>query len=224
MPEELIRELEKREGIEYYAETAIYVRVVDKKGKEAEKGSWRLPDGISAEVEIGRLCSYAHNHGFENPVIYLENGYTGSGTSDPANMLLHRKVMEGSVGTVIISAPHQIEGGMNILIMTEKTFREHGVKLMVASHDQEAWRVINKNYDAWIWEEIEESEQSLSEGKGLSIEEATRHLREEMDQRQREYAQDIADAKPVIAKYMKQGYRLIDATEALWLLKTEYGG
>lgn len=222
MPEDFIRELEKRGG-DYYVETAIYVRTVDKKGKEAEKGSWRLPEGISAEVEIGRLCSYAYNHGYENPVIYLDNGYAGSGTSDPANILLHRKVMEGNVGAVIINAPHQIEGGMNILIMTEKTFREHGVKLIIASHDQEAWRVINQNYDAWMWEEIEESEQSLGEGKGLSIEEATRHLWEEMDQHQREYEQDLENAKPVPPKYTRVGYRIIDATEALWLLKTEYG-
>lgn len=74
MPDKLIRELEKRSGTDYYAKTAIYVRTVDKKGKEAEKGSWRLPEGISAEVEIGRLCSYAYNHGYENPVIYLDNG------------------------------------------------------------------------------------------------------------------------------------------------------
>ena len=222
MPEEFIRKLKKRSGIDYFAETAIYVRTVDKKGKEAEKGSWRIPEGISAEIWIGRLCSYAHNHGYKNPVIYLDNGYAGSGTSDPANILLHRKVMEGSVGTVLISAPHQIEGGMNILIMTEKTFREHGVKFIIASHDQEAWKVIAQNYNAWMWEEIEESEQSLSEGKGLSIEEATRQLREEMDQHQREYERDLANAKPVSPKYTKEGYQLIDATEALWLLKTEY--
>ena len=208
---------------EYYAETAIYIRTVDRIDKAPEKGSWRLPDGIDAEVEMERLLSYAQNHGYGNPTIYLDNGYTGSGTVDAANLLLHRRAMAGYVGTVIISAPHQIEGGMNILMMTERTFRKNGVEFIIAGHNQDAGTVIHNNYDAWVWEDLEQGMNSLKNEKGIPAEEAFRQLREDLDEKQQLYRQDLDAAQYMPPKYTKSGHRLIDADEALWLLKEQYG-
>ena len=58
----------------------------------------------------------------------------------------------------------------------------------------------------------------------MPAEEAFRRIREEAEERGKLSARDIESAKPVEPKYTKDGYRLIDAREALWLLKTEYGG
>ena len=208
---------------EYYTETAIYIRTVDQRGSRPEKGSWRLPEYIDAEVEIGRLTSYAHSHGYTNLVFYADSGYEGSMTSSPANMLLHRRVMAGFVGTVIISAPHQIEGGMNMLMMTEKTFRKNGVKFIIAGHNQEARTVIRNNYDAWVWEDITEGMESLKNEKGIPADEAMRQIEADMKEHDRAYREDLDNAQPYDSIYTKDGYRLIDADEALWLLKTEYG-
>ena len=208
---------------EYYAETAIYIRTVDKRDRQPEKGSWRLSEGINAEVEIRRLTAYALSQGYTNLVFYVDGGYEGHGTSAPASMLLHRRVLSGYVGTVIISAENQIEGGMNILMMTEQLYRKNGVRLIIAGHDQEAGTVIRKNYDAWVWESIGEGIDSLDTEKGIPADEVRREIEDAQEEHWREYKQDLEKAHQSDPIFTKDGYRLINADEALWLIKTNYG-
>ena len=204
--------------------TAIYIRTVNRTREKPESSPWRLPETISAEVQIGMLTSYARGHGYEDLIFYLDDGYDGSGILEPANMALHREVMAGRISTVIISALHQISGEMNVLMMTEETFRGHGARLVIASYNQDARDVIRQNYNAWLWEGIREGEEDIAAGKCMPAEEAFRRIREEAEEQGKLSARDIENAKPVEPKYTKDGYRLIDAREALWLLKTEYGG
>ncbi len=44
-----------------------------------------------------------------------------------------------------------------------------------------------------------------------------------MKEHDRAYREDLDNAQPYDPIYTKDGDRLIDADEALWLLKTEYG-
>ena len=204
--------------------TAIYIRTVNTKEGHGDKGPWQLPETIHSDIQISMLTAYAKAHGYKDPVFYLDNGYNGSDTLEPANMVLHREVMAGHIDTVIISALHQVSGGMNILMMMDQTFREHGARLIIASYGKEAREVIRENYDAWVWEGIRAAEESLAEGKGMSPEEMDKELRAELENRRLLYEQDIQNAKPEPHKTTKDGYRLIDANEALWLLKTKYKG
>ena len=207
---------------EYYAETAIYIRTVDKRGRLPEKGSWRLPEGINEETEIKRLTTYALSQGYANLTFYVDGGYEGHGTSAPASMLLHRRVLSGYVGTVITSAENQIEGGMNILMMTEQLYRKNGVRLIIAGHNQEASTVIRKNYDAWVWESIGDCMDSLNTERGIPADEARQQIEEAQEEHWREYKRDLEQAHQHDPIFTQDGYRLINADEALWLIKTNY--
>ena len=65
------------------------------------------------------LTAYAKAHGYKDPVFYLDNGYNGSGTLEPANMVLHREVMAGQGGT--LTATNAEEGGARFVLTFYKT-------------------------------------------------------------------------------------------------------
>lgn len=201
--------------------TAIYIRTVDKE-ESHWNDIWQLPEGINAEDEISKMTAYATKCGFTDLIFYVDNGYEGRSACDPALIALHREVMADHVETVIISDLHQIAGGMNILMMTEETFTEHHTKLIIASYDAEAKDVIRQNYDAWIDQELDHSMQQVKDREGVPVNRAIRQLKHGMRSDHRRYITDVRSAKPVEPKYTADGYRLIDAEEALWLLKNKY--
>ena len=131
--------------------TALYIRTVSTNELPERDGRWKLPEDIDVEKGIAVMEEYAESHGYKDPIIFLDDGYTGTGAIAPAYLFMQQIIKHTNlIDTVIISDLHQINGGMNILMMTNELFTNRGVKLIIAAYNEEAGKLINRYYDEWV--------------------------------------------------------------------------
>ena len=100
--------------------TALYIRTVPNKTLSEPSGRWKLPEDIDEEKGIALMEDYAETHGYKDPVIFLDNGYDGTGGIKPAYLFMQQIMQHTTlIDTVIISDLHQVDGGMNVLMLMD---------------------------------------------------------------------------------------------------------
>lgn len=203
--------------------TAIYIRTIDKDNERHKEGRWSLPEKIDLQEMIHRLENYAVERGYKDIVFFVDNEYNGSGVFNPADILIYREIKAGNIDTVIIDDINQIEGGMNILMMAEDHFKANNVRFVIAKYDEEAGKIIKDNYETWVYEEIDNTLKNMDKSeKGMSAKKVFKNLKKEMKIRNRKKHKDLKNAKKQEPKSTKAGNKIIDANEALWILKTKH--
>ena len=200
--------------------TALYIRTVSTNELPERDGRWKLPEDIDVEKGIAVMEEYAESHGYKDPIIFLDDGYTGTGAIAPAYLFMQQIIKHTNlIDTVIISDLHQINGGMNILMMTNELFTNRGVKLIIAAYNEEAGKLINRYYDEWVEEEVLYAAKNADEG--VPIDDAIQGIRDFVELHKLRGREDILTAKKQPEKHSAKGTRIINAEEARWFMKTK---
>ena len=203
--------------------TAIYIRTVNITDDENKpEGRWTLPEGIDVEKGIQRLTQYAKEHGYDDLVFFLDDAYDGSRAWYPAFALMNKVIMNTEdISEIIVSDLHQIAGGLNVLAMFNNLVHENNIKLMIAAYDMESGDVLDRYYDEWVVESVENSIANSSEEDFTPAEEAFELLKNKIKDRKKLQREDLKNAAEQEARYTEDGYRVINAETAIWLLKTK---
>lgn len=58
--------------------------------------------GFALDGQKGQLVRYAREHGFANPVIYMDNGFSGLSMERPSFVGICRAIQKGQVFTILV--------------------------------------------------------------------------------------------------------------------------
>lgn len=99
--------------------TAIYCRVAS-------------ADQLSLDIQKDRLCGYAADNGYDNLVLYMDNGFSGLNYDRPAFSRLEADIQAGIIEAVIVRDVTRI--GRNILATEQwiERLRDKGIALISA--------------------------------------------------------------------------------------------
>ena len=200
--------------------TALYIRTVPNKTLSEPNGRWKLPEDIDEEKGIALMEDYAETHGYKDPVIFLDNGYDGTGGIKPAYLFMQQIMQHTTlIDTVIISDLHQVDGGMNVLMLMDELFTKCGVKFVIAAFDEEARSVIDRCYDEWVEEEVLDSVKNADKDEGVPFDEALNRVRDYVKAQRQQLKEDIRNATEQPEKFSAKGTRIVNAEEARWHMK-----
>ena len=107
--------------------------------------------------------------------------------------------------------------------LTDTTLAFSCNRAILGKYDEEAAKIIKDNYEMWMNEELDNAIQKMDKPeKGIPAKKAFKKLKKEMRIHHKKKRMDIKKAIYREPKYTEAGNRVIDANEALWLLKTKH--
>lgn len=91
-------------------------------------------DQLAIDHQENSLRAYAEEHGYSNPVSYLDNGYSGSNFDRPAFSRLNTDLLAGEIDTVLVCDISRI--GRNHIEVGNwiDGLEKNGVALISAGH------------------------------------------------------------------------------------------
>ena len=191
---------------------AIYINAISDGSREDS----------SIQSEIARLTDYAESKGFLVTRIYLENGYDGHGVLNPCHAVMYRYYLSGDFGAVVIASPVSFgirEQDHSLLCMEADEIQKAGARLLLADMDMDAMEYIVRNKERWVKENLDRAFAHLVDRR--TVEDVFDDIDAEMRRHDRLIEEDLAGAvEPT--KMSDFGDNVIEASEALWMLKNGY--
>jgi DNA invertase Pin-like site-specific DNA recombinase len=106
--------------------TALYCRTA---------GKTNPPDNTGTEKQKHRLLRFAKEHGYENPVLYIDNGESGITLDRPAMNRLTDDIKSGRVKTVIVTSADRIARNIGLLTEWVSFLKGAGVRCLSLDAD-----------------------------------------------------------------------------------------
>lgn len=98
--------------------TALYCRLSQEDELAGESGS------IQHQKQI--LTEYAQSHGFDNPRLWVDDGYSGVSFDRPGYNAMMEQVDAGNVSTIIVKDHSRL--GRNVGYLMEEKFPDYGIR------------------------------------------------------------------------------------------------
>lgn len=112
--------------------TALYCRL--------SKDDLQAGDSNSIVNQKAILTKYATDHGFRNPVFYVDDGVTGTVFNRPGLNAMLEDVKAGRIATVIIKDQSRIGRDVLEVGLLKRTFEEHSVRFIAANDNLDTAR------------------------------------------------------------------------------------
>lgn len=85
---------------------------------------------FAIEMQKNKTLDYARTHGLQNPVLFADNGFTGTNTNRPEFQRMMEEIKAGNVGAIVVTSLDRLmRGYVQGVKLANKLSANNGVSL-----------------------------------------------------------------------------------------------